>query len=149
MNNIIKITEDVYIKNGNENIILEKGDKIKILEATYVCQKCGYETNDYGNSICARCGATLDVMGTYKEEKNENNIKEAVDIKKVIKDLQGNFAKDNEAQMKGIQLLKGLATSDDPLSNEFMKALDKETTRISKEVLSDNKEESKRIKNNE
>lgn len=64
-----------------------------------------------------------------------NRKREAVDIKKVIKDLQGNFAGSNEEQMKSVQLLKGLATSDDPLSNKFMKALDKETTRISKEIL--------------
>jgi len=68
-------------------------------------------------------------------EKILPKIQDAVDIKKVIKDLQGNFGSDNEAQMKGIQLLKGLATSDDPLSNKFMKALNTETTRISKEIL--------------
>jgi len=65
------------------------------------------------------------------------------DIKKIIKDLQGNFAGSNEEQMKSVQLLKGLATSDDPLSNEFMKALDKETTRISKEMLKEESAEKK------
>lgn len=57
------------------------------------------------------------------------------DISKIIKDLQGNFSGSNEDQMKGVQLLKGLATSDEPLSNEFMKKLDTATTQISKEVL--------------
>ena len=61
-------------------------------------------------------------------------MKEEVDIKKIIKDLAGNFGSDNEAQMKGVQLLKGLATSDDPLSNKFMKALNQATTKISKSL---------------
>ena len=62
-------------------------------------------------------------------------LNEAVDIKKIIKDLQGNFGEDNKSQMAGVQMLKGLATSDDPLSNKFMKALDSATSKISKEVL--------------
>ena len=66
------------------------------------------------------------------------------DVKKVIKDLQGNFAKDNESQLKAVQLIKGLATSDDAIANKFMKALDTATTKISKDILggSDKKEES-------
>jgi hypothetical protein len=70
-----------------------------------------------------------------------HKIKEDVDIKQIIKDLQGNFAKDNEAQMKSVQLLKGLATSDEELANKFMQALDKATTEISKEILGEKKEE--------
>ncbi len=60
---------------------------------------------------------------------------EATDISSVIKGMQGNFGGDNESQMKGLQLLKGLATSDDPKANAFMKALNTATTKISKEVL--------------
>ncbi len=60
----------------------------------------------------------------------------AVDVKKIIKDLgDTNWSTDNEAQMKAVQLLKGLALSDDPLSNEFMKKVDQATTKIAKEVL--------------
>ena len=65
------------------------------------------------------------------------------DVKKVIKDLQGNFDGSNENQMKGVQLLKGLATSDEDVANKFMNKLDKATTQISKEVLG--KEESVKI----
>lgn len=65
----------------------------------------------------------------------ESRINEAVDIEKIIKDLQGNFDGSNENQMQGVQLLKGLATSDDPKANEFMKKLNKATTDISKEIL--------------
>jgi hypothetical protein len=56
-------------------------------------------------------------------------------VNDVLKGIQGNFSKDNASQMKGLQLLKGLATSDDPKSNEFMKKLDAATTKIAKEVL--------------
>jgi len=37
--------------------------------------------------------------------------------------------------MKGVQLLKGLALSNEDLANEFMKKLDTATTEISKELL--------------
>ena len=61
-------------------------------------------------------------------------LNEEVDVTQIIKSMAGNFSSDNEAQMKGVQLLKGLATSDDPKSNEFMKKLDAATTKISKEM---------------
>jgi len=64
-------------------------------------------------------------------------VKEEVNVEELIKELQGNFAGSNEDQMKSVQILKGLATSDDAKANEFMKALDKATTDISKEVLDD------------
>lgn len=63
-----------------------------------------------------------------------NKLTEAVDINKVIKDLAGDFSGSNEDQMRGVQLLKGLATSDDAKANTFMKKLDKATTKISKEL---------------
>jgi hypothetical protein len=52
------------------------------------------------------------------------------DVKKIISDLKTSFGGSNEEQMKAVQLLKGLATSDEPEANEFMKALDKSTTQI-------------------
>ena len=59
-----------------------------------------------------------------------------VDVKKIIKDLgDTNWSVDNEAQMKAVQLLKGLALSDDKLSNKFMVKVDKATTDIAKELL--------------
>ena len=64
------------------------------------------------------------------------------DVKQIIKDLQGNFSGSNDEQMKAVQLLKGLATSDEDISNEFMKKLDQATTKISKEVLGEGKKES-------
>jgi hypothetical protein len=61
-------------------------------------------------------------------------LKEKVDISKIIKDLGNSFGGSNEDQMRGVTLLKGLATSDDPKANEFMKALDKWTTQQSKKM---------------
>jgi len=55
------------------------------------------------------------------------------DIKKIISDLKQSFGGSNEDQMKAVELLKGLALSDDPKANEFMKALDKATTDIASE----------------
>lgn len=69
----------------------------------------------------------------YNKSSNEAMI-EKVNVKKVIKDLGGDFGGSNESQMRGVQLLKGLATSDDPLANKFMKMLDAATTKISKEL---------------
>jgi len=70
------------------------------------------------------------------------------DIKEIIKDL-GNtdWGSDNEAQMKAVQLLKGLATSDDPLSNTFMKKLSDASTSIAKSVLGNKTEEKPDDKN--
>jgi len=55
-------------------------------------------------------------------------------VKKMIKDLGKDFGGSNEDQMAGVQLLKGLATSDEDLANKFMKKLDKATSEISKEL---------------
>lgn len=68
------------------------------------------------------------------------------DVKKLIKDLGNSFDGSNESQMKGVQLLKGLATSDDPLANEFMKKLDKATTDISKSMTKNESTEQKEEK---
>lgn len=72
----------------------------------------------------------------YRESIEEAD----VNVDKLIKDLAGNFSGSNEEQMKAVQLLKGLATSDNPKSNEFMKALDKATTEISNKMSGSTKE---------
>jgi len=64
------------------------------------------------------------------------------DVKKIIADLgKTDWGKDNEAQMKAVQLLKGLALSEEPESNMFMKALSDASTDIAKAITS--KEEKK------
>lgn len=69
-----------------------------------------------------------------RAEKFLKNVTEAVDIGKIIKAIiDTDWSKDNEAQMKVTQLLKGLATSDDPKSNKFMKAIDDFTSGLKPE----------------
>ena len=61
---------------------------------------------------------------------------EAFDVKKIIQDLmKTDFKGSNEEQMKGLQLLKGLATNDSKEANEFMSKLSDAYTKIGKEVL--------------
>jgi len=68
------------------------------------------------------------------------------DVKKIIKDLgASSFAGSNEEQMKMVQLLKGLATNDDKLANEFMKAIDAATTATAKKVLGTNESEEEEV----
>jgi hypothetical protein len=57
-----------------------------------------------------------------------------VDAGDVIKELiESSFGGSNENQMKAVQLLKGLALSDDPRSNKFMKKLDAFTSGLKAE----------------
>jgi len=57
------------------------------------------------------------------------NLDEKVDVKKIIKEvIETTWSSDNESQMKVLQLMKGIATSDDPASNKFMKDIDKFTS---------------------
>jgi len=81
------------------------------------------------------------------ETKGEymRKIEEAVDAKKIIKDLADtDFSGSNAEQGKMAALVKGLAFSDEPESNKFMKALDKFTTDYGKNLES--KKESLTIK---
>ena len=80
------------------------------------------------------------IPNAHKIESNTNLREAKEDVKDVIKSLQGDFGGENKSQMKGLQLLKFLATSDESLANKFMKALDTATTKISKEVLGEGKE---------
>ena len=70
-----------------------------------------------------------------KLSKSYKEIQEAkFDVSKIIKDLGGDFSGSNEDQMRGVQLIKGLALSDDPKANEFMEKLDAATSQISQEM---------------
>lgn len=49
----------------------------------------------------------------------------------IIKELiDTDFSGSNDEQGKAVQLMRGLAFSDDPVSNKFMKALDKFTSSL-------------------
>lgn len=67
-------------------------------------------------------------------ERYNRHFKEEVDVKNIIDEvIDTNWSGSNDEQMKAVQLLKGLATSEDPLSNKFMKALDKATSDMNKD----------------
>jgi len=68
-----------------------------------------------------KCKKLIEKIGVKKVNE--------VDIKKIISDLiSTDWSKDNDAQMKAVQLLKGIALSDEPASNKFMAAIDKFTS---------------------
>ena len=55
----------------------------------------------------------------------------ATDVKKIIKDLiETDFSGSNEEQGKAAALFKGLAFSDDPAANKFMKKIDEYTSSL-------------------
>lgn len=69
-------------------------------------------------------------------EDDDLNEEDEVKTEDVINDLgKTDWGKDNEAQMKAVQLLKGLALSKDPKSNEFMKKLSSASTSIAKGLV--------------
>lgn len=68
-------------------------------------------------------------------------LSEEPNVDKMIKDLSKDFGGSNEDQLAGVQLLKGLAVSDDPMANKFMKELDKATTQISQKLRRGKNEE--------
>jgi len=69
----------------------------------------------------------MQTFGNYLTEKEVN-------IKEIIKELiDTSWSGDNEKQGKAVQLLRGIAFSDDPTSNKFMKALDKFTSGLKAE----------------
>ena len=78
-----------------------------------------------------------DIEKLIAEEKGakEEVIEEAVDIGNVIKSLSDtDFKGSNQEQMKGVQLLKGLAASDDPKATAFMDKLSDAFTSVAKSV---------------
>ena len=70
------------------------------------------------------------------EARNEAKVK----VKEIIKELiDTSWSGDNESQMKAVQLLKGIALSDDPAANAFMKKLDKFTSGMKMDEAEDKK----------
>lgn len=55
-------------------------------------------------------------------------------VSKIINDvIDTDWSGSNEEQMKAVNLLRGLATSDDEKANKFMKDLDSLTSKMNKE----------------
>ena len=103
-------------------------------------ENIGYDySDDYEEEPVEIEDEEEDYYESKKPKFNESIVilNEAIDIKGVIKELiDTSWSGDNESQMKSVQLLKGLATSDDSASNKFMKALDKFTDGLKVEDFS-------------
>lgn len=70
----------------------------------------------------------------YKE--NEKLKEEETKSEDVIKDLiDTDWSKDNDSQMKAVQLLKGISLSDEDIANKFMKKIDDFTSDMKVEDL--------------
>lgn len=68
----------------------------------------------------------------FKEEDEKKS--DTANVSKIIGDLiDTDWSGSNEEQMKAVNLLKGLATSDDEKANKFMKNLDSYTSKMNKE----------------
>ena len=121
------------------------GDEVAYKDIDGEFTKTGKVTKIKNNIITIdnRVDHTPDELRVKESIKKDEvkNLTEEVDVEKIIDDLADNFGADNEKQMAGVQLLKGLATSDDPKANEFMKKLDQATTEISKEMSGEEKVE--------
>ena len=100
---------------------------------------------DFGfyNKKTGHFGPSMKMRTAMYRGTNEGNYSyksEEVSVSKVIKDLgDTDWGEDNESQMKAVQLLKGLAVSDDPMANKFMKAISDASTDIVKKMGSTEK----------
>lgn len=66
----------------------------------------------------------------YLKEEEKKDVKASSIIAELI---DTSFGGSNEDQMKAVQLLKGLALSEEEVSNKFMKDLDKFTSGLNKD----------------
>lgn len=78
----------------------------------------------------------MKILEKIEAKLEMEKINEGFDVKKIIQDLmKTDFKGSNEEQMKGLQLLKGLATNDSKEANAFMQKLSDAYTKIGKAVL--------------
>jgi len=80
-----------------------------------------------GTDIILEAGDKIQIIKINEET-------DTAKVKKIIKDLGDSYGGSNEEQGKMVQLFRGLAFSDDPEANKFMKALDKWTTEYSNKI---------------
>mgnify|MGYP003475036945 CR=1 FL=1 len=75
--------------------------------------------------------------------KSKYAVREAdTNVQSIIDELIGTkWSGSNEGQMKAVQLLKGLATSDDPAANKFMQKLDQVTSGLDPKEFSEQRTE--------
>jgi len=76
----------------------------------------------------------FDILYPNLNESKENELNEENKASSVISELiSTSWSGSNEEQMKAVQLLKGIALSDEDVANKFMKALDKFTSGLNAE----------------
>lgn len=150
LKNIQKIEQGLSSDSNKKKEVLDKIDKLH-LEIGKIVKKYKKDeslTEETGSSWDFKLESpyTLEVDKTPTKGKfnvkllknggvksvieiSENLLTEEVNIDSIIKELiDTNWSGSNEEQMKAVQLLKGLATSDDPKANDFMKKLDNFTS---------------------
>lgn len=122
---------------GTENGVVytnaqKKGSKEELLKAFELVSKKAKKSfavslPKNATDRVAMIRSSADELG--KKTKIKGLLKEEVDIKKIISDLINNsWSGSNESQLKSVQLTKGLAFSDEPAANKFMKKLDSITS---------------------
>lgn len=121
--------------------ILKKSDKEfagRIVSIINKMQKDNKSDKDIFKEL--KDAAPKDIIQMVLDGKGEDDVKkklgisEAVDVSGIIKAvIDTNWSKDNESQMKVLQLMKGIATSDEEVSNKFMAAIDKFTSSLKPE----------------
>lgn len=119
----------------------EKGRKYKYDGGTCVLVSCGpQEEWNKDHTRCVQKGKK-ESTGCGCSCKKSKITEEEVDTKQVIRDLiKTEWSGSNEEQLKAVELMKGLALSDDPISNKFMQALDRATSEMEKTWEQDLKE---------
>lgn len=90
------------------------------------------------------------IYSSIERDRDMDNLEKMIDsivgeaevkVREVIADLvDTDLSSSNEQQGKFAQMIKGLAFSEDPISNKFMKGLDKLITEYGKKFLEENKE---------
>jgi predicted lactoylglutathione lyase len=73
-------------------------------------------------------------MQDFKTFLEAQRPKDEAKTKEVIISLADNDFETLEDQMKGVELLKGIAAADNPTANEFMKRLSGAYTEIAKDI---------------
>jgi len=129
-----------YVRKFDEAI---KWKTVKGKKEAYSDKK-GFTIKKEGEKYVEIEESDCDLPSDKKKKKKESKglgslsvlskFKEATDVKEIIGEvIDTNWGGSNDEQMKAVQLLKGIATSDEAISNKFMKALDKATSAMKKD----------------
>ena len=141
MQDIKQFTESMtfdHPEDPSKEVLVEAGDYYKVNEDGTITLL----TEDQIKKIEEEKDKDTENKEVEEESEDEEELNEAeVAVEKIIKDLvDSDLSSTNEEQGKFSEIIKGLAFSNDPKSNAFMKGLDKVVTEYGKEFLSNNKE---------